>query len=166
MNKKTKYITSAAMIAALYVVLTYLSSLFGLSSGAIQVRLSEALCVMPYFTSAAIPGLFVGCLLANLLTGGCVLDLIFGSIATLLGAVIARYLRKHEFLIPIPTILANALIVPLVLIYGYGIIMPYLYLFLTVGAGEVISCLVFGLLLLKVLKRIPYLQEVKRSEEE
>ena len=86
-NKKVLFLTQAAAIAALYFVLTWLASMLGLSSGAIQVRFSEALTILPFFTPAAIPGLFIGCLLSNFLTGAVVWDVVFGSIATLIGAV-------------------------------------------------------------------------------
>ena len=68
-KKSALFLTQAAMIAALYVVLTYIANLFGLASGVIQIRLSEMLCILPVFTPAAIPGLFIGCLLSNILTG-------------------------------------------------------------------------------------------------
>lgn len=84
------------MIAALYVVLTYITNLLGLASGTIQVRFSEALCILPVFTPAAIPGLFIGCLISNLITGGIIWDIIFGSIATLLGALGTYFLRKRS----------------------------------------------------------------------
>lgn len=151
-SKKVLFLTQAAMIAALYVVLTFIANAFGLASGAIQVRLSEALAVLPFFTPAAIPGLYVGCLLANLLTGGCLLDILVGSLASLIGAVGAYMLRKQKWLVPLPTIIANALIVPFVLIHGYGLADAWWYLFLTVGAGEVISCGVLGMGLLLVLR--------------
>ena len=95
-NKKVLFLTHAAMIAALYVVLTFISNAFGLASGAIQVRLSEALIILPVFTPAAIPGLYIGCLLSNLLCGGCLLDILLGSLATLIGALGARAMRKHK----------------------------------------------------------------------
>lgn len=151
-NKKVLFLTQAAMIAALYVVLTFIANAFGLASGAIQVRLSEALAVLPFFTPAAIPGLYVGCLLANLLTGGCLLDILVGSLASLIGAVGAYMLRRQKWLVPLPTIVANALIVPFVLIHGYGLADAWWYLFLTVGAGEIISCGVLGMGLLLVLR--------------
>lgn len=151
-SKKVLFLTQAAMIAALYVVLTFIANAFGLASGAIQVRLSEALAVLPFFTPAAIPGLYVGCLLANLLTGGCLLDILVGSLASLIGAVGAYMLRRQKWLVPLPTIIANALIVPFVLIHGYGLADAWWYLFLTVGAGEVISCGVLGMGLLLVLR--------------
>lgn len=151
-NKKVLFLTQAAMIAALYVVLTFIANAFGLASGAIQVRLSEALAVLPFFTPAAIPGLYVGCLLANLLTGGCLLDILVGSLASLIGAAGAYMLRRQKWLVPLPTIIANALIVPFVLIHGYGLADAWWYLFLTVGAGEIISCGILGMGLLLVLR--------------
>ena len=96
-NKKVLFLTQAAVIAAIYVVLTIFISAFNLASGAIQVRISEALTILPFFTPAAIPGLAIGCLLSNLLTGVAVYDVVFGSLATLLGAVGTYLLRKHKF---------------------------------------------------------------------
>lgn len=86
-NKKVLFITQGAVIAAIYVVLTYIVSLLGLTNGVIQVRLSEALTILPVFTPAAIPGLVVGCVISNILTGAVIWDVIFGSLATLIGAV-------------------------------------------------------------------------------
>ena len=94
-NNNTRYICEGALIAVLYIVLTYISALFNLSSGVIQLRLSEALCILPIFTPAAIPGLAIGCLLSNLFTGSIIIDIIFGSIATLIGAIFTRLLRRH-----------------------------------------------------------------------
>ncbi|MCI9051530.1 MAG: QueT transporter family protein [Lachnospiraceae bacterium] len=152
-NKKVLFMAQAAMIAAIYVVLTFVANAFGLASGSIQVRLSEALTVLPYFTPAAIPGLFIGCLFSNILTGCCLLDIIMGSIATLIGAVGTYALRKIKWTAPLPPIIANILIVPFVLINGYGIPSPYGLLMLTVGIGEVISCGILGMGLLLVLDK-------------
>ena len=154
-NKKVKFIVDAAVIAALYVVLTYLAAAFNLSSGVIQVRFSEALTILPVFTPAAIPGLFVGCILANALTGAVVNDVICGSIATLIGAVgawlIGKYvmnrLKYAYFLAPLSTIIANAAIVPFVLRYAYGMQDAMWYMVLTVGLGEIISAGMFGVVL-------------------
>lgn len=159
-SNRAFFVTNAAFIAAVYVVLTFVANAFGLASGVIQVRLSEALCILPFFTPAAIPGLFVGCLLANLITGCCLLDIVFGSLATLIGASLGYLLRKYKYLIPVPTILANAFIVPFVLIYGYGEPLPYWYLFATVGAGEVISAGALGIILLTALVHVPSFQSV------
>ncbi|WWR15690.1 QueT transporter family protein [Lachnospiraceae bacterium JLR.KK008] len=154
-SKNVLFLTRAAMIAALYVVLTFIANAFGLASGAIQVRLSEMLAIFPAFTSAAVPGLAIGCLLSNLLTGCCILDIIMGSLATLIGALGARILRRHPFLIPLPTIVANALIVPYVLTspYGYGLTDAWWYLVITVGAGEIISCGILGMILFFAIRK-------------
>lgn len=132
------------MIAALYVVLTYLASALGLSSYVIQVRFSEALCILPIFTSAAIPGLFIGCLLSNFLTNCILADIFIGSLATLLGAVGTYLLRKHKILMLLPPILSNILIVPFILRYGYGFTYSIPYMMLMVGIGEIISIGVLG----------------------
>ncbi len=155
MNSRTrvKQLTRASIIAALYVVLTLVSAAFGLSSGAIQLRLSEALTVLPYFLPEAIPGLAIGCFLANLLTTGNILDLIFGTLATLLGAIGARLLRRLRFLVPLPTVLANAAIIPPVLIFGFGVPEGYPFLLATVTAGEVLSAYVLGMILLVTLEK-------------
>lgn len=151
MKKKTLYLCYAAMIAALYVALTYLSAAFGLSSGVIQCRISEALCILPIFTPAAIPGLAVGCLIANLLTGAAPLDVVFGTIATLLGALGTYALRRWRFAAPWPAVLANTLIIPFVLRFVYNVPDALPFLFLTVGIGEIISAGIFGYALLFAL---------------
>lgn len=129
-------------------MLTYIVNLLGLANGVIQVRLSEALTILPVFTPAAIPGLVVGCVISNILTGAVIWDVIFGSLATLIGAVGTYLLRKrHRILYPLPPIIANTVIVPLVLTYAYGVPDALWFSALTVCAGEVISCGVLGLLL-------------------
>ena len=153
MNTKAKKLTQAAMIAAIYVILTYVSNAFGMASGVIQVRLSEALCILPCFTAAAIPGLFVGCMLSNILTGGIIWDVIFGSLATLIGAFFTRKLRNNRLLALLPPIAANTLIVPFVLSYAYGIEGSIFYFMLTVGIGEAVSCGILGTLLYSALKK-------------
>ncbi len=145
------------MIAALYVVLTLVSAAFGLASGAIQVRLSEALCLLPCLMPAAVPGLFVGCFVANLVTGCAFWDVIFGSLATLIGAVGTRMLRSRPMLSWIPPVLSNAIIVPIVLLRVYGVPDAWWFLVLTVGAGEIISCCLLGFLVLKGCRKIPSL---------
>ena len=152
MKKKVLFITQGAIIAALYVVLTVLIDAFSLASGAIQFRISEALCIMPVFTPAAIPGLFIGCLMANLLTGALIWDVIFGSLATLIGAVFTYILRKHVFIAAFPPVISNMLIIPFLLKYAYHLPDAIWFLMLTVGAGEIISCVIFGLLLYGALK--------------
>lgn len=152
-KKSALFVTQAAMIAAIYVVLTYIANMFGLASGVIQVRLSEMLCVLPVFTPAAIPGLFVGCLLSNILTGCVIWDVIFGSIATLIGAVGTYLLRRSRFIFTLPPVLANTMIVPFVLQYAYGVKDAVWYLMLTVGIGEMISICILGMLVKQLLGR-------------
>ena len=160
-NIKTKQLVTGGMIAAIYVVLTVLAAQFNLASGAIQVRFSEALTILPVFTVAAVPGLTIGCLLANLLTGLAVWDVVFGSVATLIGAVGTRLLKNKPLLAWIPPVLSNMVIVPIILIKVYAVPDAWWFLVLTVGAGEVLSCGVLGLLLWKSLKSIPALKEMK-----
>ncbi|MBR6185603.1 MAG: QueT transporter family protein [Clostridia bacterium] len=150
-----KTLSMGGAIAALYVVLTMLANAFGLASGAIQVRLSEALTILPCFTSSAVPGLTVGCVLANLITGCAPWDVVFGSLATLIGAVGTLLLRRKPLLAWIPPVLSNAVIVPFVLQKVYGVPDAWWYLMLTVGAGEVIACGVLGLILYKSLAKAP-----------
>lgn len=151
-NKNVTFLTQAAMIAAIYVVLTYIFAPF--SFGEIQVRISEALTILPLFTPAAIPGLFVGCLIGNILGGAILPDIIFGSIATLLGAIGTYALRNQKPVFgTLPPIAANIIIVPFVLRYGYGTMLPIPFMMLTVGVGEVISCIVLGLILYTALNR-------------
>lgn len=151
MNKKVKLVCHAAIIAAIYVVLTYFTQSF--ASGAVQVRVAEALCVLPYFTPAAVPGVFIGCLLANIFTGCALWDVLFGSLATLIGAIVARMLRKHKWLVPLPSVLANMAIIPLVLMWVYDAEEAYPFLLLTIGIGEVISIYCLGMLLLFALDK-------------
>ncbi len=160
-NKKVTMITQGAIIAALYVVLTMIANAMGLANYAIQVRFSEALCILPFFTVAAIPGLTIGCLISNLLTGAMVWDVLFGSLATLIGAIGTYLLRKHKFLMTLPPVIANMIIVPYILRYGYGMTwelngvdwaIPYFAT--TVGIGEIISVCVLGGVLLNAL--LPY----------
>ena len=151
-NKKVLFLTQAAMIAAIYVVLTIIFRPF--SFGEIQVRIAEALTILPVFTPAAIPGLFIGCLIGNLLGGSVLWDVIFGSLATLIGALFTYLLRNHnKYLAPLPPILANTVIVPFVLYYAYGVNLPIPLMMLTVGIGEVISCGVLGMIVYTGLRK-------------
>ena len=151
-NKNINFLTQAAMIAAIYVVLTYVFAPF--SFGEVQVRIAEALTILPVFTPAAIPGLFVGCLIGNILGGAILPDIIFGSLATLIGAFFTYQLRdKNKFLAPLPPIAANTIVVPFVLRYGYGVALPIPFMMLTVGFGEVLSCGVLGMVLYFALRK-------------
>ena len=167
---KIRYLTQGAMIAALYVLLTWISAQFGLASGAIQVRLSEALAILPVFYAPAVPGLILGCFLANVVTGGLPLDWVFGTLATGAGAVLCRlFFRKGKaiWLASIPNIVCNTLVIPWVLLLVYKVDdMSVGILHLTVGAGEVTSCGILGTALLWIiLKRRKRVQEIREKQD-
>ena len=152
-TSRTLFVCRAASIAAIYVVLTFISAALGLSSGVIQVRFSEMLCILPMFTTAAIPGLTLGCLCSNLLVGGAIWqDIVFGTLATLIGALGTRTLRKFKYLAPLPPIVANTVIIPFVLAYGYRFEGGLPYFMLTVGIGELISIYILGMILYHSIK--------------
>ncbi len=138
------YVSQGALIAALYIILTEISAIFGLSGGVIQLRLSEALCVLPIYFPAAIPGLFIGCIISNLLTGCVIWDIIFGSLATLIGALFTRILRKRKYLATIPPVIANTLIIPPVLKFVYCFNDAIWFIYVTVFIGEILSCTLLG----------------------
>ena len=154
-NKRVLFMTQAAMIATIYVVLTVIFAPF--SFGQVQVRISEALTILPYFTPAAIPGLYIGCMIGNIIGGAILPDIIFGSLATLIGAVFTYLLRKQsKFLAPLPAIISNTLIVPFVLYYAYGITLPVPILMLGILVGELISCGLLGMIVLSALQKHRY----------
>lgn len=150
-NRTVYFMVHAAVIAAIYVVLTLV--LAPISFGPIQFRISEALCILPFFTPAAVPGLFIGCLLSNLLYGAVAMDVIFGSLATLIGAVGSYLLRKNKWAVCIPPILANTIIIPWVLRYAYGSVDMIPLAMVTIGIGEILAVGVLGNLLLVTLDR-------------
>lgn len=154
-SARTRYLCQAAVIAALYVVLTWLSATLGLDSKTPQCRLGEALAVLPLFMPAAVPGLGVGCFIANVLFSPVPADWIFGTLATLIGAVACRLIGRawHSFSLPnmivatLPNAVANTVIVPLILQYAYGLQDGYWLLWLSVGMGEIVSGVVLGTVL-------------------
>ena len=152
MKNHTLFIAQGGIIATLYVVLTIVFAPISFES--MQLRVAEALTILPLFTPAAVPGLFVGCLISNIIGGGAVLDIVFGSIATLIGAVSGYRLRSNRWLVPIPAIVSNTIIIPFVIKYGYGINIPYYLQALYIAAGEIAGCFVLGELLASVL--MPY----------
>ena len=151
-GRRILYLSQAALVAALYTVFTVAVGSFGLASGVIQVRVSEALCILPVFMPAAIPGLALGCLISNLIMAGLWQDVLFGTLATLIGAMGAYLLRRQPLLAPLPTVVANTVIVPFVLACAYKFEGGVGFFALTVGAGEVISAYLLGLLLYFALK--------------
>jgi uncharacterized membrane protein len=153
-NKKhVRFLCEAALIAAIYVILTYFCAAVGMSSGAIQLRFSEALCILAIFTPSAVPGVALGCFMANLLTGCALWDIVFGSLASLIGMIGVRALKKYPYLAPVPYALANMVIVPFVIKLVYGAPEALPLIFLTVGIGEIVSVFGFGIPLYLVLKK-------------
>lgn len=148
---RTKYLAEASVIAAIYAVLTIV--LAPISYGAVQVRISEALTVLPFFTPAAVPGLFVGCIAANLLSPYGLPDLIFGSLATLIGAAGSYMLRKKPALVPLAPVISNGIIVGVMLYYVYEVPVPLFVQMLYVAAGEMIACYAVGYPLMKYLNK-------------
>lgn len=159
MNKRgtARFITRAGVVAALYVVLTYLSALCGLSIGIYQFRISEVLCILPVFMVEAIPGLAIGCLIANMISGSLVIDVIFGSIATLIGAIGAYLLRKLPnkliWLSTLPNVIANTLIIPPILVYVYRIDETYLLITFAIFVSQFVTAGIGGTMLYPVIKK-------------
>ena len=150
-KRRVLFITQAAMIAAIYVVLVF--AFQPISFSQIQFRIAESLTILPFFTPAAIPGITIGCFLGNLLSGADMLDILFGTLATLIGALGSYVLRKNKFLVPISPIISNAIIIPWVLRYAYFETASIPFLMATVGLGQVVSCGILGLILLFALDK-------------
>ena len=148
-----KNISKAGLIASLYIVLTFITNMFGLANGAIQIRISEALTVLPAIMPTAIPGVTIGCLISNIITGCTPVDIVFGTLATLIGAIGTYVLRNNKYLAVIPPIVANTIIVPVVLMYSTGTQFNFWFCAFTVCIGEIISCAILGLFLLKQIEK-------------
>jgi len=142
------YWVRAAMIGAIYVVLTLIFA--PISYGMVQVRISEMLMVLPYFTGAAVPGLFVGCMIANIFGGHGMLDIVFGSLATLIAAHLVTKI-DNKYLVPLPPVIVNAVIVGMVL--SIVLEMPFYLTAIWVGIGQVVACYGLGLPLLLFLEK-------------
>ena len=146
-------LAQGAIIAAVYALLTMF--LAPISSGLIQCRVSEAMSVLPYFTFSAVPGLFIGCVIANLLTGMAAYDVIFGSLATLLAAYITYWMRNRvsKYLAPLPSVVVNALVVGWLLTYVYQVGVTFWVAAGYVAIGQAIACFALGIPLMKLLER-------------
>ncbi len=157
-RKKTLALCRGALVAALYAALTLACGMLGLANMPIQLRLSEALCVLPLFMPEAVWGLAVGCLISNLAVGGLWQDIVFGTLATLLGAIgtrlFCRQRGKGRLLGVIPPILANVLIIPLVLKNAYGIGEGWLVLAFLIFLGELLSVGICGGFLIFTVDKI------------
>lgn len=146
--KKTVFLVQASLIAAVYAVITI--ALAPISYGQIQVRVAEALTILPAFTPAAIPGLFVGCIVANLYGGGGIIDIVFGSLATLFAAYLS-YKMPKKLLVPLPPIIVNGIVVGYILNYLYGL--PLLITMGWITIGQTVACYGFGYPLMIILEK-------------
>lgn len=167
MKFQTRQLTTAALVAAAYAVLSYFGSVFGITYGPVQCRFAEALCVLPYLLPETAWGLGAGCLIANLLSPYGVLDIVVGSAATLLAGLLTARCRRR-WLAPLPPVLANTVLVGLVLAYeqaGTSAAFWPTYAFdaATVGAGEAVACYGLGMLLLWRLEKSGAAQWLRRK---
>ena len=159
-QKAIRSLTTSALLAAAYVALALLCDSFGLLKYAIQIRLPEALCVLVAFTPAAIPGITLGCLITNLLFAGAPLDIIFGTVATLIGAYLGHLISRGKeptlprlILVTLPTLISNTVIMPPVIVYSYGSELALPIVYVTVFIGELISACIIGVILGNALRR-------------
>ena len=156
-HKRKKFsvrdLAQGAIIAAIYALLTIF--LAPISSGLVQCRVAEAMSVLPYFTFSAVPGLFIGCLLANLLTGAPIYDVLFGSLATLVAAYLTYTLRNRvsKYLAPMPSVVVNALVVGWLLTSVYQVGVSFWAAAGYVAIGQAIACFALGLPLMTLLER-------------
>jgi uncharacterized membrane protein len=164
----TRDLTLAAMVAALYAVMSFYGNIFGLTFGAIQFRFAEALTVLPFLFPCTVPGLFVGCLVTNLLSPYGLLDIVVGSAATLIAAIWTSKV-KNKWLAPLPPVICNTVLVGFTIGWaevGFSAALPaaWAYNGLTVGLGELGACYVLGMLLLTLLPKVPYFRGRLRAD--
>ncbi|ACQ53001.1 QueT transporter family protein [Clostridium botulinum] len=153
-NKKISKLVFSAVIAAIYTVLTLL--LAPISYGQIQIRVSESLTLLPFLSSYSIWGVFLGCIISNLIGGNGIIDVVFGSLATLIAAILTYYIGKSnlkfkKYLAPLPPIIINAVVIGFIL--NYTLKLPLLLSIIWVGLGEAISCYVLGLILISIIEK-------------
>lgn len=163
MNNKTQKIVYAALIAAVYATLTIALSFS--SFGLVQYRVAEALTVLPFFSAAAIPGLFIGCIISNIISPIGIPDLVFGSLATLIGAILTYLIGKSnlkfkKFLAPIPPIIVNGIVIGTLIKLLYVKDIPLWIAMLQVGFGELVCCYGLGLPLILVIEKNPYFKKI------
>lgn len=148
-NMTVRSLAAAGLVAALYAALTLVFA--PISFAQIQFRIAESLTLLPVLSGASVPGLFIGCLAANLLTGQPWQDVVFGSLATLTAALLTRRLRARLWLAALMPVVVNAVVIGGMLYFVYGL-HPYIS-FLTVGAGQAVVCFGLGVPLVKVLRQ-------------
>lgn len=164
MKSRSLYLIQAALIAAVYAALTI--ALGYLSFGPIQFRIAEALTVLPAILPASIPGLFVGCILANLLGGFGPVDIIFGSLATLIAALATYYLRKQRFIFPLPPAIFNGLIVGSYVYLLFDKTYPWILTILFIAISELVICYGLGLPLITFIKKNRFIRETSGIDDQ
>ncbi|NLO92928.1 MAG: QueT transporter family protein [Clostridiaceae bacterium] len=163
MKKSVKFLVQAALIAALYATLTLVLGTFGY--GPVQFRIAEALTLLPAIMPASIPGLVVGCMFANWIGGFGIIDVVFGSLASLLAAISTYLLRRHKFLYPFPPVLFNSIIVGSYVYFLFDNSLTLGLTMLSIGISELIICYGLGLPLITLIKKNPALRKVFEIED-
>ena len=153
--RNTKVLTQAALVAAVYTALCMLLHPISFGFGGVELRVSEALTLLPVMMPAAVPGLFIGCLMANLLGGATMLDVVFGSLTTLVAAVLTRKHRDRPVIAAAWPVILNALVIGMLLKFAYGLAMPLWLCMLSIGAGQAVACYAIGLPLMRMMRRVP-----------
>ena len=154
-RNKLRFLMQASLIAAIYTALCLLLQPISFGFGGVQLRVAEALTLLPVLMPAAVPGLTVGCLLSNIMGGATMLDVVFGTLTTFAAAVVTRRLRDKPLLAAAPPVLFNAVVVGALLRYAYGVPMHLLLCMASVGLGQLVACYALGLPMLKGLNRLP-----------
>lgn len=153
--RNTRFLVQASLIAAIYTALCMILHPISFGFAGVELRVSEALTLLPVLTPAAVPGLFIGCLLSNLLGGATMLDVVFGSLTTLVAAMLSRKWRNQPVLAAVPPVVLNAVVIGALLRYAYGVAMPLWLCMLSIGLGQLAACFALGLPMLYMLRRIP-----------
>ena len=164
MKSRSLYLIQAALIAAVYAVLTLLLKPFGF--GVIQFRIAEVLTVLPAILPSSIPGLFIGCILANFFGGFGPIDIIFGSLATLIAAFSTHFLRRSKFLFPLPPAVFNGLIVGSYIYLLFDKTYPWLLTVSFIALSELVICYLLGLPLITFIKGNRVLREKLNIDDE
>ena len=150
-----RFLSQAGLIAAIYTALCLVLHPISFGFGGIELRVSEALTLLPVLMPSAVPGLFIGCLLANIMGGATMLDIVFGSLTTLAAALLTRKCREKPLLAAFWPVILNALVIGALLRYAYGVPMPLWLCMLSIGAGQAVACYAIGLPVMRMMKRIP-----------
>lgn len=154
-REKIRYLTQAGLVAAIYTALCLVFQPISFGFSGVEMRISEALSLLPVVMPAAVPGLFVGCLLANILGGATILDIVFGSLTTLAAAILTRKLRRKFCFAALPPVVLNAVVVGTLLRYAYGLQLPLLICMGSIALGQAAACYGLGAVVLRAMEKLP-----------